>query len=124
MHIIVWIAVVALCFGYLAQIAKIQQHREVRDLSKLGFISLAVAYIVLGYEAYLIESQIFLIKNCVAFCLVITILVQVWYHQDDEWHDEEDASCKCGNELEEFWKFCPDCGESIKGRIKVKVPSD
>lgn len=99
---------------YIAQIMKIHVHREVRDFSIAGFLSLALAYIILGYESYLIDSTLFLVKNSIAFCLIIIILGQIWYHRDDEWHDEDDASCiSCENELDTPWKFCPDCGQKI-----------
>ena len=104
------LAVTMLCLGYLAQIIKIHRHREVRDLSLPAFLGFGIAYVILGYEGYLIDSHIFLIKNIIAFFLVLTIVGQIWHHQDDEWHDEADVYCNCGNELEDIWKYCPDCG--------------
>jgi uncharacterized protein with PQ loop repeat len=118
LYIIVGLAVIILCIGYLAQIAKIHRHREVRDLSIVGFTSLAIAYVILGYEAYLINSRVFLIKNCMTFLLVTTILAQIWYHRDDEWHNDEGPFCECGNELENNWKFCPDCAKKVDDKME------
>lgn len=109
--ILAWVAILVLSVGYVAQIVKIAQHREVRDLSWPSYALWALGYLVLGYEAWLIDSPIFIFKNSLTFVLVSILIGQIWYHRDDEWHDLEDANCSCGNELEPHWKFCPDCGD-------------
>jgi predicted membrane channel-forming protein YqfA (hemolysin III family) len=114
LHIIPWVAIFILSIGYLAQIIRIQVHREVRDLSTIGFISLGIGYIILGYEAFLIGSGVFLFKNVLTLLLVLIILGQIWYHRDEEWHDETDVLCQnCTNEMEDNWKYCPDYGTSL-----------
>lgn len=106
-----WIAVSLLCAGYAAQIHKIHVHREVRDLSIISYLSWGLGYLVLAYEAYVIDAGVFLAKNAITLGLVVVIVAQIWYHRDDEWHDDEDTSCICGNEIEPNWSYCPDCGQ-------------
>lgn len=106
-----WIAVAVLSMGYLAQIVKIAQHKEVRDLSWVSYTLWALAYLILGYEAWVLEAPVFVFKNGLTFVLVTILIGQIAYHWNDEWHAEEDATCSCGNELEPHWNFCPDCGD-------------
>lgn len=112
MDLIPWIAVIALCAGYLAQIHKIHVHREVRDLSIISYLSWGLGYLVLSYEAYQMGADIFLAKNAITLGLVAVIVSQIYYHREDEWHDDDDTSCSaCGNEIEPRWQYCPDCGQ-------------
>lgn len=111
MGFVPWIAISLLCAGYMAQIHKIHVHKEVRDLSIIGYLSWGLGYLVLAYEAYTIDSNVFLAKNGITLALVIIIVAQIWCHRDAEWHDDEDTQCNCGNEIEPHWSFCPDCGE-------------
>jgi uncharacterized protein with PQ loop repeat len=117
--IVPWLAVVVISSGYLAQIIKIQAHREVRDLSWLSYLAWGIAYSLLAYEAYLIDSNIFIFKNVLTFLFVCVILAQIYHHRDDEWHDGEGPICVCSNELEDNWKFCPDCGVTTKGDERI-----
>lgn len=114
MTIIPWLAIVVLNAGYWAQIYKINEHREVRDLSTTSYVLFGLAYIILAYESHLIESSVFLVKNILTTVSVGVIIGLIIYHRDDEWHDDEDKICNCGNELETHWKFCADCGEKIE----------
>lgn len=115
-EILPWIAVFVVSAGYLAQVVKIQQHREVRDLSPLSYIAWGIAYLILAYQGHLIDAPVFVLKNILTFALVVIILVQIAVHRDDEWHDEGDLYCQCSNELEPKWNYCPDCGQSTQSQ--------
>jgi predicted membrane channel-forming protein YqfA (hemolysin III family) len=106
-----WLAVIIISTGYLAQIWKIHEHREVRDLSIWSYLSWGAAYLILAYQGYAIDAPVFIFKNVATFGLVLIILAQIYIHRDDEWHDDDDKACSCGNELEPHWKHCPDCGQ-------------
>mgnify|MGYP001277610073 FL=1 len=112
-----WIAVAVICFGYLAQAIKIQVHKEVRDLSAWSFAAWGISYLILAYQGYLIDAPVFIYKNAITFGLVIIILTQIYLHRDDEWHDDEDKTCECGNELEPHWRYCADCGKACKKEV-------
>jgi uncharacterized protein with PQ loop repeat len=112
-----WIAVAVISTGYLAQIWKIHKHKEVRDLSPWAYVAWGIAYLILGYQGLVIEAPVFVLKNIITFILVTIILSQIHIHRNDEWHDDEDKYCKCSNELEPHWKYCPDCGEEIKNIV-------
>jgi len=113
MDILPWVAVLALNAGYWVQIIKIHRHREVRDIAIASYICFDIAYTILALEAYHIDSTIFLVKNILTFISTSILIGQIWYHRDDEWHDDENKICnnpKCPNEIENQWAFCPDCG--------------
>ena len=106
-----WVAVLILNAGYWLQIYKIHVHKEVRDLAVSSYIMFDLAYGILAYEAYVIDSQVFLIKNILTATSTTILIAMIWYHKDDEWHDDEDKHCVfCGNELEPHWTYCTDCG--------------
>lgn len=110
-----WLAVLILNAAYWVQIYKIHRHREVRDLAISSYILFGVAYVILAIEAYHIDSTIFLVKNIITFISTSVLIFMVWYHQDDEWHDDDARICNnlaCPNEIENQWQFCPDCGAS------------
>jgi len=113
LDILPWLAVLALNAGYWAQIIKIHRHKEVRDLSIYSYILFDVAYGFLGYEAYVISSELFLIKNILTFISTSIIIYLIYKHRGDEWHDDEDKFCVCGNELEQHWSYCTDCGAKV-----------
>lgn len=115
MDVLPWIAVLALNAGYWVQIIKIHQHREVRDIAIASYICFDIAYTILAFEAYHIDSTIFLVKNILTFISTSILIGQIWYHRGDEWHDDESKICpntECPNEIEDIWNFCPDCGTS------------
>ena len=110
MVILSWMAIAFLCVSYWFQIYKIHKHREVRDLSLIYHVLLAIGFGILIFTAYDEGSLIFLVKQIATFTPVVIIIYQIWYHKRDRWHDEEDPYCKnCKKELEPLWKYCPYC---------------
>lgn len=114
LDILPWLAIIILNAGYWVQIYKIHKHKEVRDLSITSFLLFDLAYMILAYESYLINSNVFLVKNILTGISTFIIISLIYIHQDDEWHDDDDKICSCGNELESHWKFCADCGKPAK----------
>lgn len=111
MKILSWTAIVLLSVSYWFQIWKIHQHKEVRDLSMIYHVMLALGFGILTYTAYAENSTIFMVKQVATTIPVLIIIGQIIYHRDDHWHDEEDDYCKgCGMELEKDWNACPYCG--------------
>lgn len=108
-----WIAVTVLSASYWFQIWKIHVHREVRDLSLIYHILLALGFGILGFTAFYEESVIFLIKQIATTIPVLIIIGQIIYHRNDRWHDSGASCCiSCTNEVENAWLFCPYCGHS------------
>jgi len=111
MKILSWVAVGLLSISYWFQIWKIHVHREVRDLSMIYHVMLAMGFGILTYTAWAEGSIIFLIKQIATTIPVLIIIGQIIYHKDDHWHDDVDPTCiGCGEELELDWKNCPYCG--------------
>ena len=105
-----WTAVVFLAASYWFQIVKIQQHREVRDISIAYHVFLAIGFGILIWTAWEENSLIFFVKQVVTFVPVVVIILQILWHRKDRWHDEEDPFCrKCNAEIEPQWKYCPYC---------------
>lgn len=114
MQVLAWSAVAFLAMGYWAQVWKIHQHREVRDLSIVSYSLLAVGFAILTYTAWEQKSVVFIIKQILTFIPCGIIVFQIIRHKEDEWHDARDTVCSwCGNELEPHWRHCPDCGASV-----------
>ena len=110
LSILSWIAVLMLALSYWFQIWKIHIHKEVRDLSLIYHIFLAIGFGLLIFTAIVEDSFIFLIKQIGTFIPVIIIICQIFYHKQDHWHDDDDELCEnCNKELEPDWKFCPYC---------------
>jgi len=117
-HTLSWIAIVILAMGHMAQIYRIHQHKEVRDLSPWMYIFWIAGCSILALEGIAVESPVFACKNILMIVLMSTILGQIWYHQRDHWHDDDDGVCNdCGAEQESEWVVCPYCGLS---RVKIK----
>lgn len=117
-----WTAVAILSLGYWAQVWKIHQHKEVRDLSILSYSMLAVGFTVMGIKAYFDGSFIFTVKQLATLIPTLFIIFQVWYHKDDRWHDDLDDFCRhCGSELEPHWSFCADCGTPTENCMDNKI---
>ncbi len=115
LDIISWIAILVLSVGYWFQIYRIHVHKEVRDISLLYNILLAIGFGILGFTAYFEHSVIFLSKQILTTIPVIVIIGQVLYHKGDRWHDRHDDNCpSCNEELENYWAFCPFCGKGEK----------
>ena len=112
-----YLAVAIISFGYLAQAIKIQIHKEVRDLSASSYVAWGISYLILLYQGYLIQAPVFMYKNAITFGLVLIILTQIYIHRDDEWHDDQDKICECGNELEPHWRYCADCGKACRKEV-------
>lgn len=107
-----WAAIFILSVSYWFQIWKIHVHKEVRDLSLSYNVLLAIGFGILGFTAYAEGSVIFLVKQIMTTVPVVIIIIQILYHQNDRWHDENDLKCnKCGEELELNWNHCPFCGQ-------------
>ncbi|MBE8162635.1 MAG: zinc-ribbon domain-containing protein [Bdellovibrionaceae bacterium] len=111
--VISWIAIVILSCSYWFQIWKIHIHKEVRDLSMVYHILLAVGFGVLTYTAWKEDSTIFLVKQIATTIPVLVIIGQILVHKKDHWHDDSDEFCvQCSSEIEQDWKFCPYCGHA------------
>jgi len=108
-----WIAIVILSISYWFQIWKIHVHREVRDLSLIYHILLALGFGILAVTAWVEGSIIFLVKQVATTIPVVIIIGQILYHRDDHWHDNLSPHCRsCDEELEKDWAHCPYCGTS------------
>jgi len=107
--LISWVAIFILALSYWFQIYKIHVHKEVRDLSIIYHVLLAIGFSLLTYQAYLEDSKIFITKQILTTIPVIIIIFQIWYHRKDKWHDDQDKFCKCGKEIELDWIRCPYC---------------
>ena len=93
MQILSWSAVVLLSTSYWFQIWKIHVHKEVRDLSMVYHVMLALGFGILTYTAYIEGSVIFIVKQIATTVPVIVIITQILYHKDDHWHDNSDPMC-------------------------------
>jgi uncharacterized protein with PQ loop repeat len=119
--VISWFAIVLLSVSYWFQIYKIHVHKEVRDISLTYNILLALGFGILAYTAYDEKSLIFLIKQIATTIPVIIIIIQVLYHRNDRWHDDNAKMCsKCSKEREISWKFCPFCGTGKDENLEPK----
>ena len=106
-----WTAVIILSLSYWFQIFKIHRHKEVRDISLVYHIFLALGFGILIWTAVEEDSTLFLVKQITTFIPVVIIILQVIFHRKERWHDDNDPFCKkCNNELELNWKYCPFCG--------------
>jgi len=105
-----------LSVSYWFQIWKIHVHKEVRDLSVIYHVLLATGFGILTYTAVAEGSLIFLVKQVMTTIPVCVIILQIYIHREDHWHDPNDPNCaKCGGELEDFWNHCAYCGRKRSG---------
>lgn len=110
-------AIAALGISYWFQVWKIQQHKEVRDISIGTFVLLLCGYSVMLLKAAEDGSSVFFWRQVATIVPVSVILFQIWYHRKDRWHDDEDPYCaNCQEELEPSWQYCPFCSNSLKKR--------
>lgn len=110
-----WLAVLFLSGGYFMQVWKIHVHKEVRDLSVTYHIFLLIGFILLFIQAWSEASTLFLVKQIGTFVPVFIILMQIFYHKKDRWHDKKDPTCNgCEVELELDWVHCPFCGHKAE----------
>ena len=72
--ILSWIAIFMLASSYWFQIWKIHVHKEVRDLSLIYHILLALGFGLLIITAVMEDSFIFLVKQIATFIPVIIII--------------------------------------------------
>jgi uncharacterized protein with PQ loop repeat len=108
--ILSWAAVILLSTSYWFQIYKIHIHKEVRDLSMVYHVMLALGFGILTLTAWIEDSTIFLVKQIATTVPVIVIIGQIIYHRDDHWVDDSDPNClKCNEDLEPDWVICPYC---------------
>ncbi|TNE51372.1 MAG: zinc ribbon domain-containing protein [Deltaproteobacteria bacterium] len=111
MDVLPWIALVLLSLGYWSQVWKTHVHREVRDLSMISYVLMAIGFVIMGLRAFHEGSVIFLTKQFATLIPVAVLIGQIYYHRDDRWHDDADELCSsCNEELEPQWSFCPYCG--------------
>lgn len=82
-------ASILLCIGYWAQVYKIHIHKEVRDLNIWSYIAFAIAYVILGIEAYTINSTVFLFKNALVLVPTCVLIWQIKVHEGDEWVNDD-----------------------------------
>ncbi len=108
--ILSWAAVVLLSTSYWFQIYKIQIHKEVRDLSMIYHVMLAMGFGILTLTAWIENSTIFLVKQIATTIPVVVIIGQIIYHKNDRWVDNSDPNClQCNEDLEPDWITCPYC---------------
>jgi uncharacterized protein with PQ loop repeat len=88
LHLLTYFAAVLLCLGYWMQVYKIHKHKEVRDLNIWSYVVFAVAYVILGFEAYSIDSTVFLVKNALVLVPTCILIWQIRVHKDDKWVDD------------------------------------
>ena len=89
LELLSWVAVICLPIGYWKQVYHIHIHKEVRDLSLSSYIFFAVAYILLGVEAYAINSTVFLVKNLLVIVPTGVLIYQIIVHRKDKWVDDD-----------------------------------
>jgi len=119
LQILSWLAVGVLSVSYWFQIWKIHVHKEVRDLSMTFYVLMGLGFGTLAIAAYEEHSTLFLVKQILTTIPVVIIIIQILYHRNDTWHDDELSKCKdCSGEIEKHWKFCAYCGE--KGPNKTE----
>ena len=82
-----WISALLIPAALLFQIFRISQHKEVRDLSLVTCILFALAYITLSIKAYVIDSELFLLKNCLSLFFSLILLGQRIYYKNSKWID-------------------------------------
>lgn len=118
LQIMPWVAIGILAVSHWLQVYKIHQHREVRDISQWTYIFLLTGYIALFTKA-IIDWQagtgdiVWAVRQMATILPVSIVLMQIKWHQNDHWHDDEDTNCSsCRNELEEGWCWCPYCGKN------------
>lgn len=110
-QILSWTAIALLSVSYWFQIWKIHVHKEVRDLSMIYHVLLALGFGILTYTAFIENSFIFLVKQVMTTIPVLVIIAQIIIHKEDHWHDDADPLCnQCQEELEMDWKHCAYCG--------------
>lgn len=108
--ILSWSAVILLSTSYWFQIYKIHIHKEVRDLSMIYHVMLALGFGILTLTAWIENSTIFLVKQIATTVPVVVIIGQIIYHRDDHWVDSSDPNClQCNEDLEPDWVVCPYC---------------
>ena len=103
-----WIAVLALPLGYWKQVWHIHLHKEVRDLNPSAFILFLIAYISLGIEAFIIDSDVFLWKNILVSIPTIVIIWQIFRYKGSKWVEYDDIKEKA------------DKAKSLNKRINIK----
>lgn len=109
-----WAAVVLLSVSYWFQIWKIHIHKEVRDLSMIYHVMLAMGFGILTLTAWIEGSTIFLVKQIATTIPVLIIIGQILYHKDDHWVDDDTPNCtNCNRDLEDDWVICPYCETKI-----------
>lgn len=105
-----WAAIAMLSVSYWFQIYKTHRHREVRDISLVYHILLAIGFGILIWTAHAENSTIFFVKQVATFIPVCVIIAQILFHKRDKWHDDDDDTCNnCKKEMEPQWKYCPYC---------------
>ena len=108
-------AVTLMIASYWFQIYKIHVHKEVRDLSLIYYVLLAIGFSILSFTAYIEGSNIFLTKQIGTLIPVLIIISQIVYHKKDTWHDENCTTCSnCNFNLESHWNYCPNCRQAVE----------
>ena len=86
-----WISALLIPAALLFQIFRIYQHKEVRDLSLTTCVLFALAYITLSIKAYAIDSELFLLKNCLSLFFSLILLGQRIYYKNSKWIDDPET---------------------------------
>lgn len=111
-----WGAVFLLTVSYWFQIYKIHIHKEVRDLSLPFHWLLFTGFALLGFQAYVENSTIFLAKQIGTTIPVAVLIFQIYYHRQDHYYDKDFPDCVvCQEPIEPEWKYCPGCGTKDVG---------
>ena len=83
---------------------------------------MAIGFGLLIITSVIEDNFIFLVKKIVSFILIIEIIGQIFYHEGEHWHYENDEICrKCGEELEPHWRFCVFVAKEEKPKEKNKI---
>ena len=84
-NILSWVASIVLMWSLLDQILHIHRHKEVRDISLKSILKLVIGSVILGVEAVMIGSGVFLFKQLGTVVLACVILYQIRTHRKDRW---------------------------------------
>ena len=80
-----WGATILLVSSFIPQIWRIHVHKEVRDLSPVGFSMLFLGTLIHFLYAVKIGDMVFASKHFATLFFVAVILFQMWLHWGDRW---------------------------------------
>ena len=81
------IAIALVSAGYWKQVWHIHKHKEVRDISAGGYISMDIGFTILMFIAYSENSTVFMLKQLSSLVPCCIIVWQCNKHKKDTWED-------------------------------------